>query len=643
MSILRIKNENLLKKIVIYVILNMYKSSTRYFKSGGFIMVLKKSQRVISFLLTLAMLLALSSVFCIEKAYAIYDGEWTYELESGGANITGYIGTSKTITVPSKLGDQRVVKVSSLSNNNFKTSITSIVFSSGISVIGDSVCKGYSSLERVTLPDTLTTIGNDAFAGCTALKAVTVPNSVTSIGSNAFGGCTSLLSATLNCKATVIPAKLFSGDIKLNTLTFPAYTSEIGEYTFENCSSLTSVVLPDTVKTIGNGAFHSCTRLSSISLSSELKTIGELAFYNCNSLTSIFIPNKTKTINDDAFAGCTALKSVYISPSVNIIRSDVFKSCTALENIVFGGDYYNFGTLSNTAIDATVYYPSKYASGWANYSEAKMKSYQAPMTISITGGKNILPGEKINLKITVTPSSSEFGDVYFITSSNPTVATVSADGIVLARATGATTITVTTVNGISKSIEISVTPAAPKSVKATAKSTTSAAISWKSVNNVTGYIVYRSTSKTGTYKKVGTTTTTDYTDKGLTKGKTYYYKVASYVNSNGKQIVSSYSSIVSVKAAAPAPATISASKAKSGAAKITWGKSTGATGYEVFMATSSSGKYTKIATITKASTVSYTKSGLTAGKTYYFKVRAYTTVNGKKIYSSYTKVVKAKV
>ena len=117
----------------------------------------------------------------------------------------------------------------------------------------------------------------------------------------------------------------------------------------------------------------------------------------------------------------------------------------------------------------------------------------------------------------------------------------------------------------------------------------------------------------------------------------------SYVNSNGKQIISGYSTVKSVKAAAPAPATISAKKSKAGVAKITWSKSTGATGYEVYMAKSSTGSYSKIATISKASTLSYTKSGLTTGKTYYFKVRTYTTVNGKKIYSDYTKVVKVKV
>ncbi|WP_455538673.1 hypothetical protein [Terrisporobacter sp.] len=66
------------------------------------------------------------------------------------------------------------------------------------------------------------------------------------------------------------------------------------------------------------------------------------------------------------------------------------------------------------------------------------------------------------------------------------------------------------------------------------------------------------------------------------------------------------------------------------------GKISGASGYEVYRATSKSGKYSKIKTITKNSTVSYINSSLTKNKTYYYKVISYRTVSGKKIYSSYS-------
>lgn len=603
-------------------------------------MVFKRSQRALSLVLSLIMLFALSSVFCFERAGAVADGEWTYDIEPEGANITGYIGTSPVVNVPSKLGDQKVYKVSSLSNNKFKDSITSITFSNGITQLGDSVCKGYSALEKVALPDTLTSIGKDAFASCISLAGITVPNAVTYIGDNAFGGCTSLISATLNCRMTSVPMKLFAGDKKLTTVTIPTYTTEICDNAFDGCVSLTSITLPSSVKTIGTNAFSHCSSLTSVTLSSELKTIGQLAFYDCSSLTSIFIPNKVKTINDEAFSGCTSLRTAYICPSVQVMKSNVFNSCTSLESIIFGGQNYGFNEYSSTSIASTVYYPAKYVVSWADYYAPKVKSYQAPSSITLTGNTTVDVGSTVVLNISV---NGDFKDAYVVTSSNPTVATVTPEGKLLARSTGITTITVTAVSGVTKTAEISVKPAAPTNIKAVSKTTTSADISWKAGYNVTGYNIYRSTSKNGTYKKVGNTTGTTYTDKGLTKGKTYYYKVASYVNSDGKQVISSYSSVVSVKAAAPAPSTITAKKAKSGVAKITWGKSNGASGYEVYMATSSSGKYTKIATVSKPTTLSCTKTGLKAGKTYYFKVRSYTTVSGKKVYSDYTKVVKVKV
>ena len=611
--------------------------------TGGFIMVSKTSHRVGSFLLTLVMLLSLTSVFCFQSAAALTDGEWQYEFTDNGVNVTGFIGTARTITVPAKIAGERVKKVTALNTNNSKTSITSITFSNGIEELGVGLCKGYTSLERVTLPENLTTIGNDAFYGCSALTGITVPNSVSYIGENAFNGCSSLISADLSCRAVTIPAGLFSNCVLLNTVSLPSYTAEIGENAFNGCKSLQTISMPDSVKTINNNAFHECTSLRTVNLSTELKTIGDAAFKDCTSLQEIFIPGKVKTISESAFNGCYSLQNAYISQSVSVIKRDAFTGCSSLKSIVFGGDYYNFGELSGTKMQCTIYYPVKYASSWGDYNVVNLKSYNSPSSVSISGTTEAAPGTKTTLKVNALPVGGEFNDVFILRSSNPNVATISDDGTVIARATGVTTITVYMISGESASVTFSVTPEKPKNLTATAKTTTSAELSWTAAKNVTGYNVYRSTSKNGTFKNVGSTTTNTFTDKGLTKGKTYYYKVASYVNAEGKQAISQYSEVVSVKAAAPAPAQVSAKKAKSGAAKITWSKSTGANGYEVFMATSAKGKFTKAGTITKSATVTFTKSGLKARKTYYFKVRAYTTVGGKKVYSDFTRTVKVKV
>ena len=181
-------------------------------------------------------------------------------------------------------------------------------------------------------------------------------------------------------------------------------------------------------------------------------------------------------------------------------------------------------------------------------------------------------------------------------------------------------------------------------VKVSSNSYNSNKLSWNKVTGSSGYEVLRATSKTGTYKLVKTITsgsTVSYTDKSLATGTTYYYKVRAYRTVDKKKVYSSYSSVVSAKPVLKTPSVKLTSGSKK--ATIKWEKISGASGYEVYRATSKSGKYSKIKTITKNSTVSYVNSSLTKNKTYYYKVRAYRTVNGKKIYSSYSVAKSVKV
>ena len=90
----------------------------------------------------------------------------------------------------------------------------------------------------------------------------------------------------------------------------------------------------------------------------------------------------------------------------------------------------------------------------------------------------------------------------------------------------------------------------------------------------------------------------------------------------------------------PQMASVKAGKRK---ATIKWKKVSGALGYEVYMSTKKTKGYKKIKTVTTASKVKYVKSGLKKKKTYYFKVRAFTKLNGKKIYGSYSAPKKVRV
>ena len=187
-------------------------------------------------------------------------------------------------------------------------------------------------------------------------------------------------------------------------------------------------------------------------------------------------------------------------------------------------------------------------------------------------------------------------------------------------------------------------PEKVQNVKASSKSYNSIKITWNKATGADGYKIYRATSKSGKYSAIKTVTsasTLSYTNTGLTTGKTYYYKVRAYTTINGSKVYGSYSSVVSAKPSLSKPSLYLSAGSKK--AYIKWSKISGASGYEIYRASSKKGYYSKIKTITSGKTTSYTNSKLTRKKTYYYKVRAYRYVSGKKVYSSYSSVKYVKV
>lgn len=73
---------------------------------------------------------------------------------------------------------------------------------------------------------------------------------------------------------------------------------------------------------------------------------------------------------------------------------------------------------------------------------------------------------------------------------------------------------------------------------------------------------------------------------------------------------------------------------------ITWSHSDYATKYQLYRATSENGKYKKVYTSPDRWTYTYKNKKLKEGTYYYYKVRAYKTVNGKKYYSAWSSIKK---
>ncbi len=181
-------------------------------------------------------------------------------------------------------------------------------------------------------------------------------------------------------------------------------------------------------------------------------------------------------------------------------------------------------------------------------------------------------------------------------------------------------------------------PAKPANLTTELMSSTKVKVSWSAVADATGYEVYRSTEKDGTYSKTGAVTTTSRDCPGLTSWTTYYFKVRAYRTVSGKKIFGDFSAPVSAMPIGTAPRSVKAQVVSATKVKLTWAEQPGATGYEVFRSTSKDGTYTKLGAVT---TPERECPGLTTGTRYYFKVRAYKVVNGENVYTDFCAPVSA--
>ena len=77
--------------------------------------------------------------------------------------------------------------------------------------------------------------------------------------------------------------------------------------------------------------------------------------------------------------------------------------------------------------------------------------------------------------------------------------------------------------------------------------------------------------------------------------------------------------------------------------KLGWKKVSEASGYVIYRKTGKKGSYKKIKTVKNKKTIKYTDKTVKKGKTYYYRIRAYTLLDGKKVYGSYTQGIKVKV
>lgn len=178
--------------------------------------------------------------------------------------------------------------------------------------------------------------------------------------------------------------------------------------------------------------------------------------------------------------------------------------------------------------------------------------------------------------------------------------------------------------------EVTDIPSAVTGVRSTSNTSTSNTITWNASKKAEGYEIYQWIGTNDSYKLIGTTTSTKFTNSKKSSGTMYRYKVRAFNNVDGQRIEGAYSSEFTT---CTLPANVSFSLCSTDVDSITlnWNKVSKATGYQVEMYTNGTWK-----TLSTLSGTSYTASDLSQNTAYRFRVRAIRNYNYINYYGDYT-------
>lgn len=579
------------------------------------------------------------------------------------------------------------------------TKLTKVVLPDTLEKIGPRAFYNCASLSSIELPAALTGIESGAFAGCISLPkeltvwAVCPPNyATTGTFGSAFNGtsedqATSVerIRVPYSCAADYRAA---SGWRAFSTIT--EMNREILKVNFVSSGSLqqaaqnalndrglTEAQVSDLVITSSKGVQMSRSEDVNGYLQSHFLNTTTLDFSGtefednkCNantfkdriSLKHITLPDSTTTIGGTCFSGCKNLREMVLPESLGNIGSGAFNDCNKMgseiivpvvEPPTYSGDIFP------TCITTIVVPPQsvekyKTATGWSQYRNnivsqislalsASQVSLQAPMTYALTAIPTKKGGDPRDVSVRWSSSNASVASV------SPAIGQQTT---ITANKPGTATITAKDASGyVTAACTVTVTGLAAPTIKAAAAGYNRANVTWTAVSGAAGYELFRATKQNGAYTKVRTLTasTRSYIDTGLSTGTAYYYKVRAYKTSGSTRYAGSYSNIASAKPALAKVKSVKAKnvkakkKAKTGSAKVTWKTVSGASGYTVYRSLKKNKGYKAVKTVKGSKKKSWTVSKLKKGKQYYFKVRAYRTIKGKKVYGAYSAAVSCKV
>ena len=180
-----------------------------------------------------------------------------------------------------------------VSNNNNITSVTIPGYIDNKPVIiAKDAFKDFKNLKSVIIEEGAFGISKGAFSGCSSLESITMPNSITMVEDDAFLGANdNIFYKDNNCYYLGNENNHYLVLVKNTNLNIEQFeintnTSVIAGGAFENCNKLESIKTLF-VKGIGNYAFKNCTSLKEFNGNDYLSFLGEGIFSGCISLDNL--------------------------------------------------------------------------------------------------------------------------------------------------------------------------------------------------------------------------------------------------------------------------------------------------------------------------------------------------------------------
>ena len=158
-------------------------------------------------------------------------------------------------------------------------------------------------------------------------------------------------------------------------------------------------------------------------------------------------------------------------------------------------------------------------------------------------------------------------------------------------------------------------------------------LTWNGVSGADGYEIYQYSKTSGTWALKERTTKTRCEIEDLTEGRVYTFKVRAYRKNNwGADIYGNFSDNFSTATEAEDVDDLRTTRKTTTSITLKWDSAKGADGYQLYRRSTSGSQWIRIADTTKTS---YTVTGLSSGKQYRFKVRAYHEALGYRYYSDF--------